>query len=201
MVAGPSACTCEQCGTTCTGKFSGCSAVWARGPQQFAASLTVGRAAPRAAAPPVDASLTDAVERLHAELDEVTRRLAEQHTAFEMLVGRLQARTPVARAAGAADGDEPPVDALSRIERVAYELGDSLALTATVLGDLRAETQRVASVGQLAHASLAVARQIERTTARVDERLDELGAGLEAVRSRVDQLFPAGAQPVPTASD
>jgi hypothetical protein len=84
---------------------------------------------------------------------------------------------------------------------VACELGDSLALTASVLGDLRAETQRVASVGQLAHASLAVARQIERTTARVDQRLDELGSGLGAVRSRVHRLSPADSQPVPTARD
>ena len=34
MVAGSSACSCAQCGTTCTGRFEdGCEAVWSRAPR------------------------------------------------------------------------------------------------------------------------------------------------------------------------
>jgi hypothetical protein len=32
QVGGPDFCTCEQCTIVCRGKFSGCEAVWARGP-------------------------------------------------------------------------------------------------------------------------------------------------------------------------
>lgn len=34
MVAGPNSCSCPQCGVVCKGKFAGCTAVWAAGPQQ-----------------------------------------------------------------------------------------------------------------------------------------------------------------------
>src|SRR5437879_3126073 len=33
MTAGPEACHCDVCGFVCTGKFSGCAEVWARGPR------------------------------------------------------------------------------------------------------------------------------------------------------------------------
>jgi BMFP domain-containing protein YqiC len=35
MIASSSSCTCDQCGTVCTGRFSSCRDVWARGPQPF----------------------------------------------------------------------------------------------------------------------------------------------------------------------
>lgn len=35
MIASTSSCTCDQCGTVCTGRFSSCRDVWARGPQPF----------------------------------------------------------------------------------------------------------------------------------------------------------------------
>jgi hypothetical protein len=35
MVAGATSCTCEFCGTTCTGKFVACAEVWARGPREI----------------------------------------------------------------------------------------------------------------------------------------------------------------------
>src|SRR5260370_12301787 len=33
MTAGPDACHCDECGFVCTGKFTGCPEVWARGPR------------------------------------------------------------------------------------------------------------------------------------------------------------------------
>ena len=36
MTAGATSCSCEICGTVCTGRFAGCSAVWARGPREVA---------------------------------------------------------------------------------------------------------------------------------------------------------------------
>jgi hypothetical protein len=36
MTAGGTSCSCSICGTTCTGRFAGCAAVWARGPREVA---------------------------------------------------------------------------------------------------------------------------------------------------------------------
>ena len=36
MTAGATSCSCEVCGTVCTGRFAGCAAVWARGPREVA---------------------------------------------------------------------------------------------------------------------------------------------------------------------
>jgi hypothetical protein len=36
MVAGADQCFCPVCSTACTGRFAGCAAVWARGPQTIA---------------------------------------------------------------------------------------------------------------------------------------------------------------------
>ncbi len=36
MVAGATSCSCAICGTVCTGRFTGCNAVWARGPKEVA---------------------------------------------------------------------------------------------------------------------------------------------------------------------
>jgi hypothetical protein len=33
MIAGPRSCACPECGAVCQGRFSGCEAVWAAGPQ------------------------------------------------------------------------------------------------------------------------------------------------------------------------
>lgn len=54
MVAGASSCSCPECGVICTGKFPGCSAVWAAGPRQVTLRRPTtelgGRSVPQAAA-------------------------------------------------------------------------------------------------------------------------------------------------------
>ena len=37
MTAGPSSCSCERCGTVCTGRFGGCADVWDNGPRPVVA--------------------------------------------------------------------------------------------------------------------------------------------------------------------
>jgi hypothetical protein len=192
MIAGPSACTCDQCGTTCTGKFAGCPEVWARGPQlQLVPPPARGGEGPRGSAPvPSSPPTASTVDGLRVEIEGLTRMMAVQQATIESLVARLLAREERRPAVAiTADGEGPPPDVMTRMEQVSFDLGESVADTAVAISDLRAETQRVASVGQLAHSSLAVVRQIERTAARVDQRLDEFGASLAALRGRVDQLI------------
>jgi hypothetical protein len=71
MLAATDACSCQQCGTVCAGRFDGCAAVWARGPREplvvtVAAEIdgpadapvetSAGRAPAAALAPPPDTS-------------------------------------------------------------------------------------------------------------------------------------------------
>lgn len=50
MTAGDTSCTCGTCGVVCAGRFSACSAVWARGPRQvtLASPVLAGRPAVKA---------------------------------------------------------------------------------------------------------------------------------------------------------
>ena len=86
MVADATSCKCATCGVVCTGRFSGCAAVWAAGPRKVNAvrgSLAQRRLAPA----PVEtadaqeahpASADDAqVDALRAELASAMRRLDE----------------------------------------------------------------------------------------------------------------------------
>ena len=86
MVADAKSCKCATCGVVCTGRFSGCAAVWAAGPRKVNAmrgSLVQRRvtpapieveAAPEAPSAPADDAQVDA---LRADLISVMRRLDE----------------------------------------------------------------------------------------------------------------------------
>jgi hypothetical protein len=88
MVADAKSCKCTTCGVVCTGRFSGCAAVWAAGPRKV--NAVRGSLAQRRLTPvPVDAAVqapdapeaqpapaNDAqVDALRAELASVMRRL------------------------------------------------------------------------------------------------------------------------------
>lgn len=52
MTAGDTSCSCSTCGVVCTGRFSACSAVWARGPREVTLARPVIARRPTAAAKP-----------------------------------------------------------------------------------------------------------------------------------------------------
>lgn len=89
MTAGETSCSCSACGVVCTGKFSACKAVWARGPREvsLARPVVVRRpnskpspqaAEPAAAQPPevVDDGRTEVFEWLQSAFDGVRGDLA-----------------------------------------------------------------------------------------------------------------------------
>ena len=55
MVAGRQSCSCEVCGTGCSGRFAGCRQVWAAGPKPRPARKRGTRTIPVAATRPMDA--------------------------------------------------------------------------------------------------------------------------------------------------
>jgi hypothetical protein len=107
MVAGSRSCSCPECGAVCPGKFPGCTAVWAAGPQKVnlrrpgkepsvrvvpEVAATNGRAQPElpapAALPPGNpagyprlaedgAELRSAVEGLRVAIDALPGRIAK----------------------------------------------------------------------------------------------------------------------------
>jgi hypothetical protein len=210
MVAGAESCTCAACGTSCTGKFSGCPDVWARGPRRVtlveppqleplwgehgrhddptatpAAPAQAAPAAP-AAVPPQPSSQTvvtallEAVAGLREDIRALSATVAEQQRAVDGLSDRMAS----AERAQTTEGGRQEFF-LTRIEQVAFHLGQSLTQTSSSLAELKTETQRVAGVGELAHESLAVARQIERTSAQIEGHLADLSMRLEALGARI----------------
>lgn len=204
MVAGAEACTCAACGTTCTGKFGGCPDVWARGPRAVALvepphlesiwgdhgrnhDAPAPGPTPVAVAPQQTSNQTavtallEAVAGLRADIRALSATVSEQQRAVDALSDRVAG----AERTQTAEGSRQEFF-LTRIEQVAFHLGQSLTETSSSLSELKTETQRVAGVGELAHESLAVARQIERTAAQIDGHLADLSGRLEALSARID---------------
>jgi hypothetical protein len=102
MVAGAASCACPECGFECTGKFAGCSVVWAAGPRAVAPRRRDDRPAPRRAGR--GAAADDAAAATEAEVPAGTG------------AGSRWGRSPDGDAAGsrAARRDSPRLSAVAR---------------------------------------------------------------------------------------
>ena len=161
MVASASSCTCDQCGVVCTGRFSSCRDVWARGPQPFTVVSPPAMPTPVA---PGSGSAAGAANNGHGD-----RSVAGQHAALQS--------QPLPPAAGYSSGLEQVADIESR-------LGALEAVAAYVQALRRALRKELERVG-------AEAKDRDRLLAEATERVATLEtriATLQTIPARVDSL-------------
>lgn len=101
MRAGTSSCSCPSCGAVCTGRFEGCSVVWASPPRLVRwrplappARAAIAPAVMTAAEPD---DLRTAVEVIWSELQAVARALARQHSLIGAVGDELAAEVRALR--------------------------------------------------------------------------------------------------------
>ncbi len=131
MVAGPDACHCPHCDTTCKGKFAGCVDVWARGPRAVTVLFPpTGEPVRRSrSAPTVDEVVPDALVHLPppSPEDPAPRRLDDHTVAvIDQLVDKVQTLEAAVAVATQAPRPAPvavPPPDDGRIDAVAKAVG------------------------------------------------------------------------------
>jgi len=140
MVAGGSACSCPSCHAVCTGRFSGCAKVWARGPVKVALGSgaetqnpTTGNGVAAAGdngSTPSDELRTAAVDVASVPVvrsDEIQILVAE----VRALTERVQEASVVGSTGGAENFETAANAVLTRLERLFPRMADAMAKALT----------------------------------------------------------------------
>lgn len=170
MLAGRDMCTCSVCGVACTGRFAGCEAVWARGPQVLpphaldrvngpqlsgasapgAAARTDGgagpivvEAAPVEAVPATSATLTAVVPDLQRH-DRALERLARAVRRLTDVTEALPSRVEAAMNAAMAGAGQGPAGSEPTVPAQDVDVRASLDFVRDSVAALRAEVAEVA---------------------------------------------------------
>jgi uncharacterized small protein (DUF1192 family) len=189
MVAASSSCSCPECGVVCKGKFAGCSAVWAAGPQKVDLRRPTKALGPRATPPttnngglpadraalpvragtghPIEATGGRVGEQLSAEVRALRRQIEELRQATESGRSTLGAE-PLADAT---------LKALSMIEtlpqRIARAAGEAMRQQHEVnVRDLREQWSRVAAEAERLREGHAHELRASRSQIDVDTSAD-----------------------------
>ena len=171
MVAGSSACSCVQCGTTCTGRFEGgCEAVWSRAPRPDAP----GRPTNYTAKAMFEPTVKGAAPRNGAVAANGQAGVAE--------------RTPVVVSGPAPRSGDHVTDRLARMETAITGLADLLARQSERQSTME---RHLADLGKvLGHLGL----ETEERLAMLEGVLDDLTA------SPAPQVTPAAQAPEDSSS-
>lgn len=210
MVAGEAACSCPACGVVCTGRFTGCAAVWARGPRV----LQIGsraRATPDTGdlliLPDEGPSAGEGVGRepfdLEAEFAVLARSLSEpeplaglparhEAAAVAALVERLPARIDEAVDAARAAWMKVEAQELRRAvrEEMAGELAEAHRRLTTEEHARREVEEQAAEQRQLveeARHELTHAQEALTEVAQVREQLAVEQASVEQARAALEE--------------
>ena len=203
MIASSSSCTCDQCGTVCTGRFSSCRDVWARGPQPF---TVVAPPKVPAANNPGNASSTPAsvTGNGQAQLQQGAALAATDATPLPFPPVRAPSGSStladIESRLGAVEAVSAYVQALRRalrkeLERFAAEAKERDRLLAEARDRIGALESRVASLQTLPARVDSLSREVfearragttetEQRITTVETRLDSLAA----LRARVTTL-------------
>ncbi len=199
MTAGPSSCSCERCGTVCTGRFGGCADVWDNGPRHVVARGPGG--SDRLDTPPAgddpDGGPPVADDRAARSGDLVNgtgmsvvlAHLFERVEALETVPARMAALEDAGAGAGAQAESDAIAAIAEQLERLTARLGNLDALGRRVEAleqqSVTATPHAAAHTGvelrSLEELAERTVDQLDQHRARTIERLDELAGSVTAL--------------------
>lgn len=174
MTAGASSCSCTVCGTVCTGRFAGCTAVWARGPKEVVLEAPrVGGTGRKTAASPIGMdSGGDNGARWRLPLDPMRPSNLTRPTDPDpapLLPPAMVDLVPNAAPPTVSNGQSPAKD-----ERLEFATPDTARFVVAQLGELNEH----------------VAALAERTTEKSDATLEKLQDEVQRLSSMRDFEAP-----------
>ena len=208
MTAGPSSCSCERCGTVCTGRFGGCADVWDNGPRHVVARGPAGSDHPDTppaadhpdGEPPAAGDLPASSGDMASDLvngtgvSVVLAHLFERVEALETVPARMAALEDAGAGLGAGAGTGADTEAMAAIatqlEHLTARLADLDAL------GRRVEVLEQRSVTAAPHTATAhtgvelrsleelaqrTVDELDQHRGRTIERLDELAGSVTAL--------------------